>query len=143
LRWKTAGSFVGKGVKPMSESEPDPVFQFRDLLRDYRDDADRRAIAAKESNLAWELLCKLYRGFSPPERNLADQVLYEWLRSNDENLRYDALVLIDEFGIRSALQPLLQLSQRLQQSAAPSAPSESAKVTKIIGKLTASKMVSQ
>jgi hypothetical protein len=26
LRWKTADSFAGKGVKPMSESEPNPVF---------------------------------------------------------------------------------------------------------------------
>ncbi len=117
--------------------------EFRDLLRNYRDDVDRQAIAAKQSNLAWELLGKLYKEFNPQERDLADQVFCEWLRSNDENLRYDSLVLIDEFGIRSALQPLLQLSQRLQQDTAPSAPSESAKVTKIIGKLMASKIIEQ
>jgi hypothetical protein len=71
--------------------------EFRKKMWEYRQAADRDASALKESNLAWDWLRDLYRRFDSDERRLADQVLEEWVLSEDENLRYDALILIGDF----------------------------------------------
>lgn len=111
--------------------------EFRDQMRTRRDDADKRAVDAKESNLAWEWLCDMYRKFDAQEREMANQVLVEWLSSADDNLRYDALVLIDEYHIHTALPALETLSLRLSMSKSPSALPELAKVTHVIERLVA------
>ena len=70
------------------------------------------------------------------ERNLADQVLCEWVLNDDDNLRYDSLVLIDEFGIKRALPALAELAPRLKRSKAPGAPYELEKVKSILSRLS-------
>jgi len=47
------------------------------------------------------------------ERVEADRVLSEWLRSDDETLRFDAGALIRQFKIKSALPELRTLAARL------------------------------
>jgi len=81
-------------------------------------------------------LRELYRGFDALERNWADQVLCEWLLNDDENVRYDALIVIDEFGIKSALPALTEHAPRLKRSKAPGAPYELQKVQSILSKLS-------
>jgi|SRR5579883_1822407 hypothetical protein len=115
--------------------------ELRKFMRAYREDADRTASATKQSNLVWDLLCDLYRKFDEPNRALANRVIGEWVLSDDETLRYDALVLVDQFNIYS-LQPLLeQLLRRLEKSNAPGASSEAETVTRILGKLTGMKIM--
>lgn len=109
--------------------------EFRKEMWAYREAADKEANALKESNLAWHWLHDLYRKFDTEERKLADQVLREWALSDDENVRYDALVLIGDFGIRSAMSALRELATRLTRSQTPGAPHELRKVDLILKEL--------
>jgi hypothetical protein len=108
------------------------IDEFRKEMWAYRQAADRDANAFKESNLAWDWLRNLYRKFDAEERKFADQVLTEWVLLDDENVRYDALVLIGDFRIASALTALQELAARLRHSEAPSAPYELRKVDGIL-----------
>lgn len=110
--------------------------EFRKEMWAYRQAADRDANALKESNLAWQWLRDLYRKFDADERKLADQVLEEWVLSDDENVRYDALILIGDFKIARALPVLRNLMTRLSASDAPSAPYELQKVKSVVEALT-------
>jgi hypothetical protein len=112
------------------------IDEFRKEMWAYRQSADRDANALKESNLAWEWLRDLYRKFDAEERKLADQVLAEWALSDDESLRYDALVLIGDFRIASALPALRELAARLRLSKAPGAPYELRKVDSVFRDLS-------
>jgi hypothetical protein len=109
--------------------------EFRREMWAYREAADKDASALKESNLAWQWLRDLYRKFDAEERKLADQVLEEWVLSDDENVRYDALVLIGDFKIFRATLALRKLSARLRHSKAPGAPYEMQKVDRILNDL--------
>jgi len=110
--------------------------EFRREMWAYRQAADKDANALKESNLAWEWLRDLYRKFDAEERKLADQVLEEWVLSDDENVRYDALVLIGDFRIMRAIPVLRELAARLRHSNAPGAPYELQKVNRILNDLS-------
>lgn len=109
--------------------------EFRKEMLAYRQAADRDAIALKESNLAWDWLRDLYRRFDAQERELANQVLEEWVLSDDENLRCDALILIGDFKVTSAVPALRELAERLGKSRAPSSPHELKKVGTILSDL--------
>jgi hypothetical protein len=109
--------------------------EFRRKMWAYRQTADKDANTLKESNLAWQWLRDLYGKFSAEERKLADQVLEEWVRSDNENVRYDALVLIGDFRIASALPALRELAARLKRSKAPGTPYELKKVDRILNDL--------
>jgi hypothetical protein len=108
--------------------------EFRKEMWAYRQAADRDANALKESNLAWEWLRSLYREFDADERELADKVLGEWVLSDDENVRYDALVLIGDFKIIGAIPALQRLAARLAHSKAAGAPHELQKVQEVLRK---------
>jgi hypothetical protein len=112
------------------------IDEIRKEMWAYRQSADRDANALKESNLAWEWLRDLYRKFDAEERKLADQVLAEWALSDDENVRYDALVLIGDFKIVSALPALRDLAARLRLSKTPGAPYELRKVDSVVRELS-------
>lgn len=97
-----------------------------------RERIDEYASARKDSQSALPLLHDMYRGFSDEERLLAHQVLSEWALSDDENLRFDALAVIDEFKIADTKIALDALSDRLHASDAPSAPYELEKVRRVL-----------
>ena len=113
------------------------IDEFRKEMWAYRHAADKEANALKESNIAWEWLRNLYRKFDSEERKLADLVLIEWLLSDEENVRYDALVLIGEFKIMDAQSAVQELAARLSRSKAPGAPYELKKVDMILRDLSA------
>ncbi len=77
---------------------------------------------AKEMNLVWMNLEKLYLRFDESERELADRVVSEWVQSEDSGLRGDAEFLIGKFDIKSASESLKDLANRLARVPAPSAP---------------------
>jgi hypothetical protein len=82
-----------------------------------------------------EALLELYQRYaelSPSDRAEVDQLLAESLLSEDANVRFDALALIAEFHIASALPELRVLAKRLPRSKSPGAPYELAKVQRII-----------
>lgn len=111
--------------------------EFRLEMAAYPRSADDDAASLKDSQLALEKLSALYKKFDDTERRMADRVLSEWALSEDEGLRFDALVLIDEFKIDTAISSLNELAARLASSEEPSAPYELNKVQRIIAGLGA------
>lgn len=97
-------------------------------------DADARE--SKTSQQAVVELAGHYARLSPSERLVIDELLAEWAISDDEAKRFDALALISEHRIRSAVPALRQLANRLEETPTPAAPYEWAKVNRILGKLS-------
>lgn len=106
--------------------------EFRYEMVLYRQSADDEAKALKNSYFVHERLSALYGKFDEAERQMADEVLGEWALSEDERVRFDALALIDELKIKSAIPALQRLAARLADSTMPGAPYELKKVTRII-----------
>ena len=98
---------------------------------------DSAAVSSKNSPRAVHDLIAVYASISAEDRDDADEVLAQWATGDDESKRFDALALIDHFKVVSAMPSLRDLAQRLEDSEAPSAPYDWAKVNRIIGSLSA------
>src|SRR6185437_8702488 len=109
----------------------------REQLITFRKVANEEARSLKDSRLALERLQALYHGLTAAERELADKILMEWILSDDETVRFDALALVDRFKIRDAAPALSQLARRLGQSKAPSAIYELKKVDRVTAAIAA------
>jgi hypothetical protein len=103
----------------------------------YRQNAEYEAKALKDTYLVVDRFRSLYEKLDELERRMADRVLSEWVMSEDEGVRFDAVLLIGEFTIQSALPALHALALRLPLSTAPGAPYELKKVVRLIQKLAA------
>ena len=88
----------------------------RDQMESYRRSVDEEGKSLKDSYLALDRLHSWYRKFDVEERAMADQVLAEWALSEDENVRFDALALIDDFKIATRCQPLRHWPRALLQA---------------------------
>ena len=108
---------------------------FRQEMESYRRSVDEEARTLKDSYLALDKLHALYRKFDAEERAMADQVLAEWALSDAEDIRFDALALIDDFKVTTAADALKTLADRLASSNAPGAPYELQKVDRILKNL--------
>jgi cysteinyl-tRNA synthetase len=106
--------------------------EFRKEMEAYRTSVDQEARSLKDSYLALDRLHGLYRKFDVEEQEMADHVLMEWALSEDENVRFDALALIDDFKITKAMPALRELAGRLVASLTPGAPYELQKVDRIM-----------
>jgi len=106
--------------------------KFREEMELYWRAIDEEAKELKESYLALDRLRARYQMFDSVDRSMADQVLAEWVLSDDEGMRFDALALVDEFKIVSATPALRKLRRRLTSSSAPGAPYELQKVDRIL-----------
>jgi hypothetical protein len=109
--------------------------ELRNQMESYRRAADEEAMSLKDSYLTLDRLHSLYRKFDEEERAMADQVLAEWVLSEDENLRFDALALIYDFKIVSATPALQKLIDRLASCRTSGAPHELNKVKRIVKSL--------
>jgi len=98
----------------------------------FRAASERDAAARRNSQLVLIDLRNLYQRFDAAERSLADRVISEWVASDDENLRFDALALVDDFGLTAATEALTTLAVRLRASKLPGAPFELQKVERIL-----------
>jgi hypothetical protein len=105
----------------------------------YRQAVHDEADQFKYPHLALERLCALYQSFDSEERRLADQTIADWVLSDESNVRFDALALIREFHIGSAITALEKLARRLPSVRTPGAPYELEKVNSIIRMLTAAR----
>lgn len=110
--------------------------EFRQAMDDFRARVDREAIELKDSYLALQRLSDLYESFDQSERALADEVLSEWVLSEEEATRFDAMALIRKFDVTRAAPALHQLDQRLDGAAEPGAPFEREKVRGLIRELS-------
>ena len=114
---------------------PMNIDTMRNALTKFRSAADERAAELKDSQYALEELIRLYKRLDDSERACANAVIAEWVASDDEKLRFDALALIDQFVIRSAAMPLERLAERLGVLKTPGAPYELKKVERLLKRL--------
>jgi hypothetical protein len=98
-------------------------------------DTNPAAVAAKDSQQATFALVAEIRGLAPEDRELAEEVIGEWVLSADESKRFDALAVVDELAIRSAIPRLRELESRLAKMSGPGAPFEAKKVQRILAGL--------
>jgi hypothetical protein len=96
-----------------------------------------QAIAAKQAQESPAGLARAYRRLSSDDRAIVDGLLVEQVQSEDEAVRFDALHLVREFDIQSAIPALRALADRLETENRPGAPYEWAKVNRILGGLVA------
>ncbi len=112
--------------------------EFRREMWAYLSEAKAEAMRCKDPMQTYRDLETLYHKFDEDERTMADRVLAEWALSDDGGVRFEALALIEDFGIRSAFPALRELARRLPRSLDPGAPYELKKVERIIAKLDGS-----
>jgi hypothetical protein len=74
--------------------------------------ADAAGQGAKDARLALVELEQVYRSLAPDERPDADRAVVEWLGDDDPRRRFDALALVEAFGIASAAVALDRLVER-------------------------------
>ena len=107
--------------------------EFRHEMEAYRKAVNEEGREFKYPYLAVERLFALYQKFDAEERRMADQVLAEWVVSEDPDMRFDAQALIRKFEIVEAIPALQQLAKRLASSCAGGARDELEIVDRIIG----------
>ncbi|HKY06852.1 MAG TPA: hypothetical protein VJQ55_01360 [Candidatus Binatia bacterium] len=105
-------------------------------MNSYRRAVEDEAIKLKDSYLALERLHRLYQKFDATEREMADQVLTEWVLSDDEGTRFEAMSLIDDFKIERTIPALKELAGRLASSKAPGAPYEIMKIEGLLSEFS-------
>lgn len=103
--------------------------------------ASGQALANKQSQEALPEMYARYRALTPVERIVVDELLAEQLGSREENVRFDALAIVREFTISSALPALRVLADWLENQDSVGAPYEWAKVNRLIGFLTSQPQV--
>ena len=112
--------------------------EFRVEMASYRRCADDEAKVLKDPYVTLEKLRVLYGNFNDAERRMANQVLNEWTLSEDESVRFDALAMIDDLKLATAVPTLNKLGERLGTSTQPGAPYELKKIYRILFGLTMS-----
>lgn len=100
-----------------------------------RERLDEDARASKSAQGVVLELARQYRELDEAERSQVDELLAQWILSEDEGKRFDAMAVIADNHVAHAVPALRELSERLEASDAPSAPFEWAKVNRILGKL--------
>ena len=111
--------------------------EMRKQMAAFRKVANEEALSLKNCQLALDRLQALYRGFTSTERVLVAKILAEWILSEDETVRFDAMVLADRFRIRDVTPALSELAHRLRHSKVPSAVYELKQVDRLAAALAA------
>jgi hypothetical protein len=108
-----------------------------DQWRSLRNDLERSFAQGKNSLQAVFELSMAYGRLDEAEQNEVNGVLIEWVLSEDECLRYDALYLVKEHQVHQAVPALRALQDRLENDPSrPGAPYEWAKINGLLGRLT-------
>ncbi len=108
--------------------------EMRQWLTALRQELEKLAVGSRDSALVLDELDHVY-GNLGSDRALADQVLIEWLGSEDEGARFDALHLVRKFRVTDARDVLRRLHDRLGQSSAPGAPFEQRRIAETLAEL--------
>ena len=106
--------------------------EFREDLEAWWGETEAREVSRKNSHGALLAFMDLYERLDPNERELADQVIAEWVASENERKRFDALAMVDHFRIRAASAQLRRVEAELVARTDHEAPYELAKVRRIL-----------
>ena len=79
-----------------------------------RRQGDQGSEASKGPYVVIDELRRLYKSLDRERRTAADAVLVEWIESEDQTTRFDALALVGEFQIVSATHALRRLRKSLR-----------------------------
>jgi len=107
----------------------------KDAFQALWDRFDREAQEHKFSQEAFLRLKAFYRQLDDDDRLVVNGVLPEWISQGDLRHRYDALALIEDFGIRSVLPTLKVERARLATADGPSVPFDRKELARIIAEL--------
>jgi len=113
--------------------------EFRSEMESYREEAAEEAARRKDSVYVQKRMLRLYGRFDADERLMADQVINEWVLSEDESVRFTAQALIRDLKIAIAVPSLRKLAEHLAKEQTPGAPFELQKVASIIVELILTK----
>lgn len=105
--------------------------EFRDEMDAFWRSANEEADSLKDPYVTLDRLRTLYEKFDADERRMADQVIAEWTADGAEGRRWDALALIEDLGIASAVPALRTMAERLARGAEPGARHWAERATKI------------
>jgi hypothetical protein len=97
---------------------------------------DAEALAAKQSQEATVRLTALYRSLDEGDREVVNAAIAEWVVGDDNRRRFDALALVREFEIRSAVSALQQRLRVLAGVADASAADERDRIERIATRLS-------
>jgi hypothetical protein len=89
-------------------------------------------IRLKDSFSALDRLKGWYQRLDDRDRAQANRVIADWLLSETEAKRFDAVALVRGFRITEAVPALRELSQRLALQSTPGAPFEREKVDTLL-----------
>jgi hypothetical protein len=103
-----------------------------ELSREGCTETDAREVGRKNSQGALLEFMQLYESLEPDERFLADQVIADWIESENDRKRFDALAMVDRFRIRAAIGQLRRAEAELASSGDHTASYELAKVRRIL-----------
>lgn len=103
--------------------------------RKLRSNLERQAVESKDAQEVAIELVRQYERLAESDRADVDRLLQEWVLSDVEAERFDALVVIDANEVRSAAPALRELCSRLEASDDPGAPYEWEWVNRILGGL--------
>jgi hypothetical protein len=92
---------------------------FRREMEAYRQDVHKEGWDLKDSVHAWDRLEVLYRRFDAEERAIADQVISEWILSDNDSASHDGWVLARRCHIKSAIPAIEELVRRIASSRDP------------------------
>ncbi len=111
----------------------------RDIARIWRKTAaEARALvdSGRDAMAPVALLSRLYSELTDDERHVADALLAEDLLSTDSGVRYDALWIVSDLAIESAVPALRALASRLAASTELGATFELQKVMRLLQRFT-------
>jgi hypothetical protein len=106
--------------------------EFRQEMSAYLKAVKQEEIELRYSSHTFVRMENLYRRFDAQERAMADQVLAEWLSSDNSSERYHAYVLIDKFRIAAALPALEKRAAQLASNRERGASDELEPVNRLI-----------
>jgi hypothetical protein len=95
--------------------------EFRQALYRYWEELYQRGKELKDPYVPLVALRSLYSKLDADQRSLANEVLGEWALSDSTARRYDALALISEFKVTTALPVVEELMRRFAKATGPSA----------------------
>ncbi len=92
-------------------------------------------VPAKNAQGVTITLSRTFASLTTDQRVELEPLLREWLRSDDESDRFDAIAIVRDNDVTSMIPDLRELQDRLEDSTEVGAPYEWEKVNRVLGHL--------
>jgi hypothetical protein len=96
---------------------------------------DADALEEKYSQGAFLRLTEYFGHLDEDDKRVVGEVLFSWILDGNARQRFDALAIIEDFEIRSALPVLRENLTRLEDATGPSVPDDREQLEQIIAHL--------